>query len=86
MYPYIIEYLGTLLFVGTVAFTGNPLYIIASLAVAIGLGGKVSGGHFNPAISTWAWAAGKLPTNTYGMYIAAQLAAATTVWILQSVL
>ena len=86
MYPYVVEFLGTLLFVGTVAFTGNPLYILASLAVAIGLGGKISGGHFNPAISTWAWLAGKLPTNTYGLYLGAQLAAAALVWILHTVM
>lgn len=86
MYPYMVEYLGTLLLVGTVAFTGNPVMIVAALAVALGLGAKISGGHFNPAISAWAWLAGKIPTHTLGMYVGAQTAAAVTVWILQTVM
>ena len=86
MYPYVVEFLGTLLSVGALAFTGNPLYFLASLTVAIGLGGKISGGHFNPAVSTWAWLARKLPTNTFGLYHGAQLAAAAHVWILHTVM
>jgi len=86
MYPYMVEYLGTLLLIGAVAFTGNPVMIVAALAIALGLGSKVSGGHFNPAISLWAWLAGKIPTHTLGMYVGAQTAAATTIWILQFVL
>ena len=86
MYPYVVEYLGTLLLIGAVAFTGNPVMIVAALAVALGLGAKISGGHFNPGISLWAWLAGKIPTHTLGMYVGAQAAAATTIWILQTVM
>jgi len=86
MYPYVVEYLGTLLLIGAVAFTGNPVMIVAALAVALGLGAKISGGHFNPAISLWSWLAGKIPTNTLGLYVGAQSAAAATVWILQTVM
>lgn len=82
MYKYIVEFLGTLLFISTISFTGNPALIIGSLAVAIGLGGKISGGHFNPAISTWAWLSSKLSTADYGMYVLAQTSAAALVWIL----
>ena len=39
MYPYVVEFLGTLLSVGALAFTGNPHYFLASLSRAIGLGG-----------------------------------------------
>jgi aquaporin Z len=82
MYKYLIEFLGTLLFVGTISFSGNPLLIISSLAVAIALGGKISGGHFNPAVSTWAWMSSKLPSYDFGMYVLAQTSAAALVWLL----
>lgn len=82
MYAYLVEFLGTLLFVGTIAFSGNPLFIISSLAVAIGIGGKVSGGHFNPAVSSWAWLSGKLTNADYAMYVISQVSAATVVWVL----
>jgi aquaporin Z len=85
MYKYFVEFLGTLLFISTFAFTGNPALILASLGVAMGLGGKISGGHFNPAISTWAWLSSKLSTADYGMYILMQSAAAGLVWILSEV-
>jgi aquaporin Z len=83
MYKYLVEFLGTLLFISTIAFTGNPALILASLGVAIGLGGKISGGHFNPAISTWAWLSSKLSTVDYGMYILTQSSAAVLVWMLK---
>uniref|UniRef100_A0A6C0I6L6 Major intrinsic protein n=1 Tax=viral metagenome TaxID=1070528 RepID=A0A6C0I6L6_9ZZZZ len=82
MYPYTVEYLGTLLLISVIAFVGNPYAIGAALTVAILLGGGVSGGHFNPAVSVWAWLSGKLPTNSLGMYVAAQTAAGATVWVL----
>lgn len=82
MYPYTVEYLGTLLLISVIAFVGNPYAIGAALTAAILLGGGVSGGHFNPAVSVWAWLSGKLPTNSLGMYVAAQAAAGATVWVL----
>jgi aquaporin Z len=82
MYPYTVEYLGTLLLISVIAFVGNPYAIGAALTVAILLGGGVSGGHFNPAVSVWAWLSGKLATNALGMYVAAQAAAGVTVWVL----
>lgn len=85
MLPYIAEYLGSLLVVGTYAFSGNVVYVVAAFAVVQGLIGKISGGHINPAVSLWAWGAGKIPTATLGMYVAAQVGAALTVVMLQSV-
>jgi aquaporin Z len=82
--PAFVEYLGTTLFVGTVAFTGAPLLILASLAVAIYLGGKISGGHFNPAITAWALLDGKIGQSKAISYFIAQLAAAATVWAARS--
>jgi len=82
MYKVVVEFLGTLAFISAIAFTGNPAIFIGVLAVAIGLGGKISGGHFNPAISTWAYLSGKLSGADTGMYVAAQLAAAALVTVL----
>jgi aquaporin Z len=78
--PALVEFLGTSLLVGAVSFTGVPVLIVAALAVAIGLGGKISGGHFNPAVTMWALASGKIGKAKALCYILAQLAAAVFVW------
>jgi aquaporin Z len=82
--PALVEFLGTSLLVGTVAFTGVPVLIVAALAVAIGLGGKVSGGHFNPAVTAWALASGKIGQAKAVSYMVAQVAAAVFVWVVGS--
>uniref|UniRef100_A0A6C0JWC6 Major intrinsic protein n=1 Tax=viral metagenome TaxID=1070528 RepID=A0A6C0JWC6_9ZZZZ len=84
MHQALVEFLGTALLVGTVAFTGTPVLIVAALAVAIGLGGKISGGHFNPAVTAWALLEGKIGQNKAMWYIASQLFAAVSVWGLHS--
>ncbi len=74
------EYLGTCLLIGAVAFTTNPIFVVAALAIAIGLGGKISGGHFNPAITAWAYLSGKVGGARALEHVIAQLAAAMTIW------
>lgn len=83
--PAIIEFLGTALVVGAYAFTTNPIFVVAALALAIGLGGKASGGHFNPAITALALASGKIGQNKALMYMLAQFGAAIMVWLVSSV-
>jgi aquaporin Z len=82
--PAVIEYLGTCLLIGAVAFTGTPVLIVAALAIAIGLGGKVSGGHFNPAVTLWALAKNKIGKSKAISYILAQVGAALTIWVVES--
>ena len=84
--PAIVEYLGTSLLIGAVSFTGAPLLIIAALAIAIYLGGKISGGHFNPAVTAWALLSGKIGQAKALTYILAQLGAAATIWVLGSMM
>jgi aquaporin Z len=84
--PAVVEYLGTSLLIGAVSFTGAPLLIIAALAIAIYLGGKISGGHFNPAVTAWALLSGKIGQAKALTYILAQLGAAATIWILGSMM
>jgi aquaporin Z len=82
--PAVVEYLGTSLLIGAVSFTGVPVLIVAALAIAIGLGGKISGGHFNPAVTTWALLSGKIGQQKAVSYVLAQLGAAATIWVLGS--
>ena len=82
--PALVEFLGTSLLVGAVSFTGVPVLIIAALAIAIGFGGKISGGHFNPAVTAWALLNGKIGQGKALSYVLAQLAAAAFVWMMGS--
>jgi aquaporin Z len=82
--PAFVEYLGTCLLIGAVAFTSSPLFVVAALAAAVGLGGKVSGGHFNPAVTAWALASGKINNSKALMYWVAQFGAGLTVWMVAS--
>jgi glycerol uptake facilitator-like aquaporin len=54
--------------------TGNALAIGAALAIAIMVGGNISGGHFNPAVSVMMYAAGKLSRADLIPYLLVQVA------------
>ena len=60
MNKYLVEFLGTMFLMFTIFATGNWLAIGAALAIAVLLGGVVSGGAFNPAVAISLYAAGKL--------------------------
>ena len=79
--PAVVEFLGTLLLVGTVAFTSTPVLIVAALTIAVGFGGKISGGHFNPAVTAWALASGKIGKSKALGYMISQFAAAVLVFL-----
>ncbi len=51
MRNYLTEAIGTFFLVLAVCFTGNPLAIGLMLAVMVYIGGHISGGHYNPAVS-----------------------------------
>jgi glycerol uptake facilitator-like aquaporin len=73
MRAYIVECLGTLLFLSVILFSGNPLWIAVALFVVILLGQKISGGHFNPAVSIMFWANGTLTNKDTAAYIVSQI-------------
>ena len=73
MYNYLVEFLGTLLFVYVILATGNPLAIGAALALIILVASKSSGGHINPAVSIVMASAGKLNVNELLPYVIAQI-------------
>jgi aquaporin Z len=76
MHKYFVEFLGTLFLVFVIFATGNYLAIGAALAVAILLGGSISGGAFNPAVSIAMMYSGKMPRSDLIPYIVAQIAGA----------
>ena len=79
-----LEFLGTLLLIGTIAYVGQPLAIGAALAVAAYFLGPISGGHFNPAVTLWAFLSNKVSSNRAVMHVAAQCLAAVTVFALKA--
>jgi aquaporin Z len=82
MREYVVEYLGTVFFLYVIIVTGNPLAIAAALAMAIYLGGPISGGHYNPAVTVMMVMAGKLQASKIAPYLIAQLLAAVTVYLI----
>ena len=69
MNKYLVEFLGTLFLVFVIFATGNYLAIGAALAVAVLLGGAISGGAFNPAVAIALMYAGKIPRSDLVPYI-----------------
>jgi aquaporin Z len=84
MTPILAEFLGTLLLIATISFVGTPLAIGASLAVAVYLLGPYSGGHFNPAVTLWAFLSNKVSSNRALMHVAGQCLAAVSVYALKA--
>ena len=82
--PVLAEFLGTSLLLGSISFTGIPALIIASFAIAVGLIGKISGAHINPAVTAWALLNGKIGKSKGMLYIIAQLSAAVFIWVMGS--
>ena len=81
MKKYLVEFIGTFLFVTTVGMVvidpgaGNlaPLAIGSLLMVMVYAGGHISGGHYNPAVTLAVWLRGRCPTADVPMYWIAQI-------------
>jgi aquaporin Z len=82
MNKYVTEFIGTFFLVLTIGLSvlgGTPmapLAIGASLMVMVYMGGHVSGGHFNPAVSLAVLLRGKLQGRDVAPYMVAQLVGA----------
>ena len=76
MNKYLVEFLGTALLMFVILATGSWLAIGAALAVAVLLGGHISGGAFNPAVTLAMFAAGKLSKPDVMPYIIVQIVGA----------
>jgi aquaporin Z len=79
MKQYVVEYLGTVFFLYVIIATGNPLAIGAALVLSIYLGGPISGGNFNPAVTILMVLSKKQPMSSLMPYLIAQVLGALTV-------
>jgi aquaporin Z len=79
-----VEFIGVFMFVFTVGMATNkagagtlaPLAIGSALMVMVFAGGHISGGHFNPAVSTAVLLRGRMASDEYRAYVATQFLAA----------
>ncbi|MGQ0646876.1 MAG: MIP/aquaporin family protein [Gemmatimonadaceae bacterium] len=86
------EFIGTFFLVLTIGLTVTansqfaPLAIGASLMIMVYMGGHISGGHYNPAVSLAAMMRGALPSKQYLPYVGSQilgaLAAAVVTYVI----
>ena len=80
----VVEFVGMFLFVFTVGMATNkagagalaPLAIGSMLMVMVFAGGHVSGGHFNPAVSTAVFLRGRMAPPEFVTYLVTQFVAA----------
>jgi len=87
-----VEFIGMFLFLFTVGMATEsankagvllaPIAIGSVLMVMVFAGGHVSGGHYNPAVSTAVFLRGKIQANEYVAYIATQFVAAALAGLL----
>jgi aquaporin Z len=87
-----VEFIGMFVFVFTVGMATEsanksgailaPLAIGSVLMVLVFAGGHVSGGHYNPAVSTAVFLRGKIKANEYGAYVITQFVAAALAGLL----
>uniref|UniRef100_A0A6C0HS47 Major intrinsic protein n=1 Tax=viral metagenome TaxID=1070528 RepID=A0A6C0HS47_9ZZZZ len=62
MHPYLVEFIGTFILMLAILFSkGNWFVIGLTLGLAILIGGKSSGGCFNPAVTLGACMTNSLP-------------------------
>ena len=89
MLKYFTEFVGTFIFLTVILMAtarGSPLSNIAPLAIGgalvavICFGGSISGGHFNPAVSTMMVLNKSLPSSELLPYVAAQVLGGVAAW------
>jgi aquaporin Z len=76
MNKYLVELVGTLFLLYVILSTKNAVAIGVALAIAIIAGSKISGAHFNPAVTIAMVSAGKSPANDLLPYIIMQVTGA----------
>jgi aquaporin Z len=70
---YLVEFLGTMFLMYVIFATGNWLAIGFGLAIPVLLGGAISGGSFNPAVTIALYASGKLAESDVLPYIIVEI-------------
>lgn len=69
---YVVEFLGTFLFLSVIVATAQPFLIALALLSVLLFGAGISGGHFNPAVSLMFWVKGALSNVDLLGYMVAQ--------------
>ena len=64
---YLVEFLGTLFFLYVILAANNAIATGAALAIMVG--GAISGGYFNPAVAIMMSAAGKISKSDLIPYV-----------------
>lgn len=82
MNKYFVEFLGTMFLMYTILVTGNWAAIGAALGIAVLLGGPISGGSYNPAVSCGLYAAGKLSKEDLLPYVIVEILGALAAYYL----
>jgi aquaporin Z len=70
---YLVEFFGTLFFLYVILSVQHPIAIGAALTLSIFIGGKISGGNFNPAVTIMMTMAKKMKMVDAFPYIIAQI-------------
>ena len=87
----LVEFLGSLFFFSIILHvvsdpTINIIAIPVGLLAAIYLGGSISGGHFNPAVSLMMLLKEKISAITFVLYVIAQVMGAITAILINAFL
>ena len=69
----LVEFLGTMFLVYVIFAVGNWLAIGLALAIGVLLGGRISGGAYNPAVAIALYAAGKVSKEELLPYIIVEI-------------
>lgn len=70
MHPYLVEFLGTFILMIAILFSkGNWVVIGLTLGLAVLVGGKASGGCYNPAVTLGACMARSMPYSKFLPYV-----------------
>ncbi|MEE9169852.1 MAG: aquaporin [bacterium] len=73
MRNYLMEFIGTMFLVLTIGLSGDPIAIGIVLMVMVYMGGHISGGHYNPAVTLAVWMRGKIAAGQVPGYMIAQV-------------
>ena len=73
MNKYLVEFVGTLFLLFVILVSGEAIPIGLAVILAIMLVGKISGGHFNPAVSVMMFLNKKIQAQDLLFYVLAQV-------------
>lgn len=79
---YVVEFIGTVIFMYVIITTGSAIPIGVTLAGLIFFAGGISGGAFNPAVTLMLYLKKSINTTSFVIYLVLQFFAAYLAYIL----